>query len=680
MGQGRTFGGAAESAVPAVCVLSSEGIVVGWSRSAEELLGYPAAEILGRPGTVLRTEGPAAGRVWGWSGGYGDREHRTGLADLRHRDGTQILAHLERSLIRTRDGDQAWIVTAVPTGSGATGSSLLEPVLHSAPVVMAVWDDNLRCVWLNDEAQRMRETFPYFELGRRLPQTPEWQAPVPAERIRTVLADGEPVIDREARWVSADQNTERTFSTFLFRIEGVDDRVLGVCLMAINIAHSRAHERLALLREASLRIGTTLDVGKTAQELVDLAVPDFADYATVDLTELVMPGPEPLGRLGASGGNIPVLRRAALATIHTGVPQGLQPLGQPVYVPPRSPYTKTLESGGSHLESVLDTSPGSWISWDADRATVIRGFGFHSGMLIPLKARGNLLGLVLFIRSRNPTPYTTDDVTLAEELADRAALSLDNARQYTRERNAALALQRQLLPSKLSGGAALEVAARYLPSNVHEGVGGDWFDAFPLRNDRIALVVGDVTGRGIHAAASMGRLRTAVRTLAYLDLAPEQLLTRLDELYAQQLQEDPDTDESPRDVLMATCLYAVYDPVTRRCTMAAAGHPPPALVDPISGVSFPSGTAGTPIGLGLGTYEPIELDLAGGSLLCLYTDGLIETRQQDIEAGIRRLGAALTGATGPLDDLASNVISSMVGQTAEDDIALLLARTPMQNS
>ncbi|UBU18900.1 serine/threonine-protein phosphatase [Nonomuraea gerenzanensis] len=184
------------------------------------------------------------------------------------------------------------------------------------------------------------------------------------------------------------------------------------------------------------------------------------------------------------------------------------------------------------------------------------------------------------------------------------------------------------------------------------------------------MVVGDVTGHGVNAAATMGRLRTAVRTLSYLDLGPHEVLRHLDRLVAE--------DSCDLDQAGATCLYVVYDPATRRCTMAAAGHPPPAVVAPSGEVTFPSLPSGTPIGLGLGAFESHDLHLDAGTVLALYTDGLIETRQADLDAGMARLGTALAGASAlpTLEGLCAAVIGAIVGDgPAEDDVALLMART-----
>ncbi|WP_395104201.1 SpoIIE family protein phosphatase [Actinomadura sp. SCN-SB] len=661
---------AEEVARPAITVLNDEGQVVGWTRAAETLLGFRAEDILGHPGGELLAGGGDVSRIWSRDGD-GDIGYRSGLEELRHRDGQRTLVRLERSRLLVPRGPHDWLLCALPASADGGVTSVLEPLLTRAPVVVAVWDRDLWCVWLNEGAQQLRDVFPYFRVGGKLTEIPpDADAPFPPDLIQEVLDGGEAVIDRESRWSLAGEEEERALSTFLFRVEGVDGRPLGVCLLAIDITHSMARERLALLRQASVRVGTTLDVMRTAQELADLTVPDFADYVTVDLSESVLPGPEPLDDLDTDDVGRPVFRRAALASIHGEVPGSLLPAGQAVYVPEHSPFTRVLETGRSYLEPVLDTSPDGWLSHDPPRARVVHETGIHTLVIVPLKARGTILGVAAFLRTENETSFTRDDQILAEELADRAALSLDSARQYTREHTAALTLQRHLLPSRISGGDAMDVASHYMPSTRYEGVGGDWYDTIALPGSRVALVIGDVTGHGIAAAASMGRLRTAMRTLAYQDLPPDELLTRLDDVFAREAEED-DRD-SP---IAATVLLALYDPAAGRCTMASAGHPPPALMDPGGSITFPDVPPGTPIGLGMGTHQSMDLDLAEGTLMVLYTDGLIERRGSDLDEGMSRLGAALADSRGPLAEMCRDVAGTLVGEDAEDDVTLLLART-----
>lgn len=298
-------------------------------------------------------------------------------------------------------------------------------------------------------------------------------------------------------------------------------------------------------------------------------------------------------------------------------------------------------------------------------------------MLVRVGARGNALGVATFIRRSSRGPFEQADLLLAEDLVARAAVNIDNARQFTREHNTALALQRFLLPQRVTAQSSLEVESRYLPAEASDGVGGDWFDVIRVSGARVALVVGDVVGHGIRAAASMGRLRTAVRTLADLDLPPEELLAHLDDQLLGLIGEDVAHHESPASaVLGATCLYAVYDPASRRCTMARAGHPPPALVSPDGSVAFLDLPPGPPLGLGGLPFESADFEVAEGSVLALYTNGLIEARERDVEVGMSRLGTALAASPGmPLDELCASVLTHMLNGPPDDDVALLLART-----
>jgi anti-sigma regulatory factor (Ser/Thr protein kinase) len=303
---------------------------------------------------------------------------------------------------------------------------------------------------------------------------------------------------------------------------------------------------------------------------------------------------------------------------------------------------------------------------------------------VPLLARGATLGLVSLVRHQRPQPFQDDDVALGVQIAARAAVAIDNARRYTREHATALTLQRSLLQRRLPAQAAVEVAARYLPAQGGVAVGGDWFDVIRLSGSRVGLVVGDVVGHGIHAAATMGRLRTAVRTLADIDLEPEELLTRLDDVVTRLAAEEELSPDGKPD-LSATCLYAVYDPVSRCCSMSRAGHPVPAVVRPDGTAEFLDLPAGPPLGLGGLPFEETEIQLPEGTLLVLYTDGLIESRQRDIDAGLTAMRKVLSDvhlrpdgpphAMPPLDTVCDSLVDALLPDRAEDDAAVLVART-----
>ncbi|WDF42123.1 SpoIIE family protein phosphatase [Streptomyces sp. T12] len=429
-----------------------------------------------------------------------------------------------------------------------------------------------------------------------------------------------------------------------------------------------ARRRLELLHDASVRIGTTLDVTRTAEELAEVTVPRFADFVAVDLPDSVLRGEEP----EALGGGT-ALRRVAIRAVRKE-PHKLYDVGDLVEYVPSTPQARCLETRRSVLEPVL-ADAGGWIAQDPARLERVLAAGIHSLITVPLRARGTTLGVVSFYRSLRPAAFEDDDLSLAQELSGRAAICIDNARRYTREHNTALTLQRSLLPRGRSEQSAVEVAYRYLPAQA--GVGGDWFDVIPLSGARVALVVGDVVGHGLHAAATMGRLRTAVHNFCALDMPPEDLLTHLDDLVGRLDRGEGWAAENTPDsgIVGATCLYAVYDPVSRRCTLTRAGHPLPAVVAPDGTVEFVDLPSAPPLGLGGMPFETIELELAEGSQLVLYTDGLVEDRHRDIDAGLDQLRTVLAGVGRPPEETCEAVLDALLPTRPGDDVALLVART-----
>ncbi|MFC5723958.1 SpoIIE family protein phosphatase [Streptomyces gamaensis] len=431
-----------------------------------------------------------------------------------------------------------------------------------------------------------------------------------------------------------------------------------------------ARGRLRLLYEASVAIGTSLDVRRTAEELTRVATRHgFTDYATVDLAEAVLRGEEPGLTVRGAPGEPARLRRVALSGPREDHP--LYTAGELVTFAGPTPQATGFVSGRPVLVPDL-AADESWRTQDPHRWQSVLDHGFTSMITVPLRARGVLMGVANFWRTRDSGPFEEDDLSLAEELAARAAVCIDNARRFTREHTMAVALQHSLLPHELPEQTALDIAYRYLPAQA--GVGGDWFDVIPLSGARVALVVGDVVGHGLHAAATMGRLRTAVQNFSALDLPPDELLSHLDELVTRIDQEAAGLPEDAA-VVGASCLYAIYDPTTGTCALARAGHPLPALVHPDGTVEFPELPAGPPLGLGGLPFEAKELRLPEGSSLVFYTDGLIESREHDIDTGLRRLEASLAHPGRTPDQTCEAVIDALLPDRQVDDIALLVART-----
>ncbi|QOV34697.1 SpoIIE family protein phosphatase [Streptomyces ferrugineus] len=430
-----------------------------------------------------------------------------------------------------------------------------------------------------------------------------------------------------------------------------------------------AQERLKLLYDAGLEIGTALDVTRTSQELAEFAVPRFADFVSIDLADPVLRGEEPKeGRTD--------MRRVAFQGVREGSP--LYPVGKLIHFAKGTPQAFGFGTGESVLEEDLPAFSG-WQRQDPDNARRIVEFGIHTMLTVPLRARGVIMGMATFWRADRPDPFEPDDISLAEELVARAAVSIDNARRYTREHTLSVTLQRSLLPRALPEQSALDVAYRYLPAQAAQGgVGGDWFDVIPLPGARVALVVGDVVGHGLHAAATMGRLRTAVHNFSTLDLPPDELLGHLDELVARIDQDEGDGEIAP--ITGATCLYAVYDPSSGNCALSRAGHLEPALVHPDGEVEFLTVPGGAPLGLGGSLpFEATELRLPEGSGLVLYTDGLVEDQGRDIDEGLERLRGALAAAPPTRgrtpEETCKSVLEELLPERPRDDVALVVART-----
>ncbi|GAA3797224.1 SpoIIE family protein phosphatase [Streptomyces chiangmaiensis] len=649
----------------ALAVVGPSGTVTRWTDAARQLLGYRPQEVLGRSaGSLLASPGESRD---------GFDQEWSGRTVLRRRDGRTVDVSLRVSALSGEDGTVEWLVSL----TGAPGSARAVSVAENCPFPMAVWDSELRMAWLNEALADAYGSPREARLGRVLEESPLYADTSEVKAtLREVLDSGVPVIGRELD--QRDRRWRRTYALSVFPVENARAGESGVCSLNVDVTSSRrARERITLLSRAGTRIGTTLDVRQTAQDLADVVVPVLADYATVDLLDSAELGGRPLTQLGAAGdGRIPAFHRGGMASIHEGMPESLWSPGDPVFVPPNSPFMEVLASGRSYLEPELDASPGTWLAQDPRRRERVVTLGMHSLLILPIHARGEILGVTVLVRTENLVPFDENDRLVAEELVSRAALSLDNARRYAREHTAALALQRDLLPRHPSGGSAVDAVWRYLPSDKRGGVGGDWFDVIQLSGARVALVVGDVVGHGINAAAAMGRIRTATMTLAALDLPPAEVLANLDDLLARLAAESVEATAMPPAIMGATCLYVVYDPISRRCTAARAGHPPPALVDPSGAVTLLDVPPGAPLGVGTRTFEAVEYELSEESTLVLYTDGLVETHDHDIDFGLDRLCRALGQRPGaPLEELCSSAVAIIPAGEQSDDVAVLLARS-----
>ncbi|MEU5836496.1 SpoIIE family protein phosphatase [Streptomyces diacarni] len=639
-----------------IVMLDGRGDVLVWSPAVQEILGWSAEETIGRPIEELIVSGAeerrarveALRRTHGWRGNL----------SIRHRDGSLVEVEGRGSLLRDTEHHPFVLANIVETSRLRTVEhdlAALDALFASSPLGIALFDTERRLVRYNDALLRLVDAADTDLVGRTV------EALLPAAmaeevlQIQTgVLETGRSVVDvvtpsldgGGARSVSYARLSDRGGEVF-----GVSCTVMDVTerLEALDKAEA-ARGRLALLDHLGVALGDRLDVRAISQAVTGALVPRFADYAGVLLRGEVASGgelPEPVIPVGTP------LHMLGFAARHAGERvKRLLRLGSEIVYARDSLLGRALDSG----EPQLATSPEEILraTRTGDPTTdATLELDVHSLMAVPLRARGTGLGLLVVSRAENREPFVDDDRALAVELADRSATFLDNARLYAREREGALMLQRSLLPQHIPEPPGVVLAYRYVPGSSGTEVGGDWFDVIPLPGGRVAFVVGDVMGHGLHSAVTMGRLRTAVRTLAGLDLPPDELLARVSTV-------GDDLSHGPDEPMMATCLYAVYEPAPtsagKRCgvlTLASAGHVPPLLVTPEADggcrarpLDVPSGT---PLGIGPGldgARELTEVEIEEGSVLVLYTDGLVERPGEDITEGIDRVCGLLAGPSG----------------------------------
>ncbi|GGY27489.1 hypothetical protein GCM10010299_37170 [Streptomyces tanashiensis] len=648
----------------------AEGRIVEWSLAAQDLLGHRPEHVLGRLATPLLV--PDANRELAER--LTDRvqagETMVGTLPVRHRDGHTVAMEMWIVPAADPEGRPGAMLIAVETSEVLRmreNLAAMESLFTQSPIGLALLGPDLRFLRVNDALARMNGVPAARHVGHRLTEVvPGVNATSLEALMRQVLESGTAVVDaRRVGRTPADPDRDHIWScSYAPLVDRAERRPLGLIASLVDITESqeahteveRARHRFALLAEAGARIGTTLDLKQTAEEAVRFLVPQLADSADVQILESVL---EPDDPAASTRG---VLRRLAARFPDPTAPTALLVPGQTFQIPLDSVYERVVGRG---RPTNLYTSDIPALFTDP-RTEALRTYfatRIGSARLVPLVARGQVLGAITVTRLRTREPFDEQDCVLIDEVVARAALNIDNARLYTTQREAALTLQRSLTNNELPDVPGLELTGRYLPASSHD-VGGDWFDAIALPGGRTGLVIGDVMGHGIHAAAVMGQLRTAVRTLARHDIPPARMLSSLDAVVA-----DLGEDE------MATCVYAVHDPATGGWVIARAGHPPPAVATPDGTITFLDGPPGTPLGTGAHDFGTEEVALPGGGLLVLYTDGLIEARDRDLDQGMRQLAEALRPLDRPLDTLCDEVLVRLLAGPAQDDVAMLLART-----
>ncbi|MEV5239657.1 SpoIIE family protein phosphatase [Streptomyces cinnamoneus] len=655
----------------AAAVLDQEGRIVLWSPQAEELFGWTPAEALGRHAARLLVDDEHRAEVLGLFAKVMSGGAWAGSFPAVRKDGTTRMLEFRNMRLEDEGG-------GVYALGMATDRELLRDVerdlalslrlVAQSPIGLAVLDTDLRYVMVNPALERMHRLSAEEHLGKRVHDVlPVKDAEAIEAAMRKVLATGTPLLDQFVVGRMADPAVgERARLVSYYRLEDPAGREMGLATSVVDVterhrAATEARRRLALIADASVLIGTTLDLDQTARELAGVVVPGLADVAAVDVLDTVLSGAAPARKQAA------VFRALAVASSEaTEAVRAADPPGEIARYDADRLVARCVNTGRPvHLPHVTPRDLPR-IARDEEAAGLLGRAGLHSYMAVPLIARGEVLGALDLKRTRNPEPFGEDDVVLAGELAARAAVCIDNARWYQRERATALTLQRDLLPQEPQSPPGLEVAYRYQPAGAAGQVGGDWFDVIPQDGAQSALVVGDVMGSGINAAAAMGQLRTAARTLSGLGLDPAQVLRHLDRT------------ASGLDQTIATCVYAVYDPQRAECRVANAGHLPPVLVRPGRRPALLDLPTGAPLGVGGVPFESVGAPLAPGDQLVLYTDGLVETRDEAIDARLEVLVGLLDGPPLDLESTCDLLLRELREDNDQDDVALLIARVRPQ--
>ncbi|GHF18056.1 SpoIIE family protein phosphatase [Streptomyces fumanus] len=679
--------------------IGPDGLIDQWSLRAEHLFGISADRAVGMDPIEVFIDSDLRERGQRKMAEILDGREWTGVVPFRVPDetcgprGRRGLAEVYVMPTRTPDGEKAAVCIVVDVRTLRTIETDLaasQAIFSQSPFGFLLIDPDLRVRRANQRFASLFGGTPDDHRGKGVHDyLPRAEADRVSATLRRVLETGDSITDMHVTGFVPGSEERRHWSVNLYRVHSGSGRPIGVAWLGTDITARRAAAReaaaarrnLALLNEAGARIGNSLDLETTARELLDVVVPGFCDLATVDLYQGLLVGDEtPHGLADGSA----ELRRVAYASAVSDAPflgTGERvAVGAVHHYPFSSPCAVALRTARPR-------------SVPAEEGGLVQ-----STLAVPMVAHDTVVGLVQFARTKGSEPFGDRDRDLAVELAARAAVCIDNARLYRREHERALILQRSLLPPGDPEASGLDIACRYLPGNAATGrpseVGGDWFDVIELPGHRTALVVGDVMGRGLRAAVAMGELRTAVRTLAQLDLEPAEVLAQLDEI-ARGLgapggvQQATRAARRPREadlseVYLATCVYAVYDSVTRRCTFANAGHLPPVLVEPGENALMLDVPPGLPLGVGGEPFEEVEVELPEGALLALYTDGLVESRDHPLDEGLQAFVGALTDpAHAPahraethrdLEDVCDRVLNTLDSHHGEDDIALLMAR------
>ncbi|MEU2619481.1 PAS domain-containing protein [Streptomyces sp. NPDC007157] len=651
-------------------VVDQYGVIARWSAAAERCLGFTASEV----------EGEAAGDLLASrQEGRPDepdrlRRGREAPVALRCRDGRT--AAFQVRICPAAEPPGCWNVVLTPmtemSEARAVDDAVLDALFNRSPTSLCVYDPELRLRRFNPAARGMPGVFGEDSIGRTPFEIwPESNADAFEHDMRRVLETGVPRIDFEKRGRPPDDREhERVFRNSIFRLEDSSGRVLGLATTAVEITEQRrAEQQIALLTEASSVIGTSLDVMETGQQLANISVPRLADAITIDLFAPVLAGEDP-----AAASPAPTAKDLLRVGMRFACDRfDLTKTGRPGF-----PYPSSVASLVRTPEPRLGVTD---LPAD-DGEPLYRGTGgkrsAHS-LVMPVTARGIVLGFVSCYRFGPSEPFTEFDVMTCRELVSRAALSIDNARQYTREYNTARGMQRDFSPQGIVDHGAVETAHYFAPTSSE----ANWFDVIPISGARVALVLAATDEAGLRGAATIGRLGAAVHTLTHLDLSPEEVLARLDGVVKSisGIQASGTGEgESGTAAMDLRCVYAVYDPATGRLSISSAGHHLPVVARPDGDMYVPAAPVGPPLGTSEMRAKAEEIYLEAGSTLVFSSSfgasPTVSTSTSASDEQEQLMQALSAAADVPLKDLKKKVLETIHhGPSPSEGEVLLLART-----
>jgi len=403
----------------------------------------------------------------------------------------------------------------------------------------------------------------------------------------------------------------------------------------------------------------TADPARAASRILDALVPGFADAAGIYALERLLSDGTTGGQAAGAEQCQPVMRRLATRSATDSPPaRGTPfPAGEVVALAADSPFARCLRDGAP----VTFAQPGSSSLQRISPEAAAMLSHYASFVATPLITRGTAVGMLVLARAPGTPPFDDADTQAATDVAGRAGAALADSLALMRHRSVAEALRPPRPSVALPSRGGLEIAGRCLPATGCDA-GGDWYDIISLPGDRTGLIVGDVMGHGPLAATVMTRLSAAAYALADLDLPPEEVMRQLNRTALALPQET-----------LVTCAYAVIDPAGQSCAIAAAGHLPPVLAMPDGTTRVIGMPGGQSLGVAPAEYGQAHVTLRPGTILALYTDGLVETRRRSFDQGILALRSALSRPRPDLDATCEE-LASWPGDDREDDITIVLAR------